>query len=110
MHSLVLTRCLVEDYCLLLPDPSNVFRGLPSISPLFACNLTTSVTTLYDFHCEGTALPLFTSSPCFTLLCVSGGVCCSCFCASMSGVCSTVLSMYASHLSAVLMLMLDCLF
>lgn len=47
--SLSLTSRLVEDYCLLFPDPSNVFKKLPSISPLFVCNFTTSVTSLYSF-------------------------------------------------------------
>ena len=50
--SLLLTSRLVEDYCLLFPDPSNVFHRLPSISPLFVCNFTTAVTALFTFSCE----------------------------------------------------------
>ncbi|PVD38255.1 hypothetical protein C0Q70_00866 [Pomacea canaliculata] len=48
--SLQLTKQLVEDYCLLFPDPSNMFQKLPSISPLFVCNFTTSVTSVFPFH------------------------------------------------------------
>lgn len=50
--SLQLTKQLVEDYCLLFPDPSNMFQKLPSISPLFVCNFTTSVTSVFPFHGE----------------------------------------------------------
>lgn len=48
-ESLLLTKRLVEDYCQLFPDPSNIFHRLPSISPLFVCNLTTAVTALFPF-------------------------------------------------------------
>lgn len=56
--SLSLTSRLVEDYCLLFPDPSNVFQKLPSISPLFVCNFTTSVTSLFPFSGTDSIPPL----------------------------------------------------
>lgn len=44
-----LTQRLVSDFCVLYPDHSNVFSTLPSVSPLFACNFVTAVTSLYSF-------------------------------------------------------------
>ncbi|KAK7112859.1 integrator complex subunit 15-like [Littorina saxatilis] len=55
--SLLLTSRLVEDYCLLFPDPCNVFHRLPSISPLFVCNFTTAVTALFTFNSQESVPP-----------------------------------------------------
>ncbi|GFO04250.1 chromosome 7 open reading frame 26 ortholog [Plakobranchus ocellatus] len=53
-----LTHRLVSDYCLLYPDPSNVFSKLPSVSPLFACNFITSATSFYSFGGADSLPPL----------------------------------------------------
>ncbi|XP_076458181.1 integrator complex subunit 15-like [Babylonia areolata] len=57
-ESLLLTSRLVEDYCLLFPDPSNMFHKLPTISPLFVCNFTTAVTAFFTFNSQETVPPL----------------------------------------------------
>uniref|UniRef100_A0A8W8M9B0 Uncharacterized protein n=1 Tax=Magallana gigas TaxID=29159 RepID=A0A8W8M9B0_MAGGI len=44
-----LAHSLVEDYCLLFPEVSTTFQGLPRISPLFTCNFITAVATIYPF-------------------------------------------------------------
>ncbi|XP_041363117.1 uncharacterized protein C7orf26-like [Gigantopelta aegis] len=53
---LALTKRLVDDYCLLFPDPSQVLVKLPSTSPLFVCNFITSVTTAFTFF-DGNSVP-----------------------------------------------------
>uniref|UniRef100_A0A0B6ZU35 Uncharacterized protein n=1 Tax=Arion vulgaris TaxID=1028688 RepID=A0A0B6ZU35_9EUPU len=53
-----LTQNLVNDYCLLYPDPSNVFSNLPSVAPLFACNFVTSATSFYSFGGADSLPPL----------------------------------------------------
>ncbi|KAL8616964.1 hypothetical protein ACOMHN_041882 [Nucella lapillus] len=57
-ESLLLASRLVEDYCMLFSDPSNMFHKLPSISPLFVCNFTTAVTALFTFSSAESLPPL----------------------------------------------------
>ncbi|XP_013070187.2 integrator complex subunit 15-like isoform X1 [Biomphalaria glabrata] len=53
-----LTQRLVSDYCILYPEQSTVFTTLPSVSPLFACNLVTAATSLYSFAGADSLPPL----------------------------------------------------
>ncbi|KAL5018261.1 hypothetical protein ScPMuIL_003983 [Solemya velum] len=52
-----LSRTLVEDYCILFSDVNPAFQRLPSVSPLFTCNLITAVTTIYPFRDKKTIPP-----------------------------------------------------
>lgn len=53
-----LAHSLVEEYCMLYPNVSVAFHGLPKVSPLFTCNFISAAVTIFYFNDNHNIPPL----------------------------------------------------